>query len=165
MEIPQQRGWWSRNWKWFVPVVIVLPILICGGCIGTIFFGVRSALRSSDAYKHVLTVAQASPEVQRILGTPITASGLPSGGINVKNDGSGDTEFSVTLRGPRGEGRLEVHATRANGVWSYDRLRFTDSGNHEFSLLTGPTNRTQSDDTPVKTGDEESNRTSGAHTP
>jgi hypothetical protein len=27
MNQPQERNWWNRNWKWFVPL----------GCLGTIF--------------------------------------------------------------------------------------------------------------------------------
>src|SRR5438876_830195 len=32
-----QAGWWSRNWKWFVPVGCLSLLATCGCCIGGVF--------------------------------------------------------------------------------------------------------------------------------
>ena len=28
---PVQRGWWSRNWLWFVPTLLLAMIVLCCG--------------------------------------------------------------------------------------------------------------------------------------
>ena len=46
-----QRSWWSRNWKWVVPVgclVVLLPILALGGFIGGILAIVFGSIKSTD---------------------------------------------------------------------------------------------------------------------
>src|SRR4051812_4624919 len=65
------RGWWSRNWKWFVPTgcltLVVINIALVGGIIMLVF----GAMKSSDVYKAALHRAKADPRVVEALGKPI----------------------------------------------------------------------------------------------
>src|SRR5437762_14072322 len=73
-------GWWSRNWKWFVPtgcclgtlLGLILAVAIFGFSIFAIFSGVSAALKSSEPYKVAVARASADEKVTAALGTPIT---------------------------------------------------------------------------------------------
>jgi hypothetical protein len=121
--LPPQRGWWSRNWKWFLPVGCLLPILLCGGFLTTIIVVVMGAIRSSEPYQHALSQARSNAEVQAAIGTPIEPGLFPVGTININND-AGDANLTISVSGPKGAGVIYVLATKKAGVWSYSRLSF-----------------------------------------
>ncbi|MGZ5021598.1 MAG: cytochrome c oxidase assembly factor Coa1 family protein [Chthoniobacterales bacterium] len=118
-------SWWSRNWKWF------LPVGGCGGCLfliglGLIFFSsifvaVFGAMKSTDVYKTALSRAKESPEVVAALGTPIKEGFFVSG--NTKADGpSGEANLSIPISGPKGSGTIYVAAEKKAGRWTYSTL-------------------------------------------
>ena len=80
-------GWFSRNWKWALPVGCLLPLVLCGGGILVFVFvvygAVTGAIRSSDAYQEGMSRARSNPEVVAALGEPIESGWLISGNINV----------------------------------------------------------------------------------
>ena len=66
-----KRGWFARNWLWFVPTVILLPLCCCcGGPIGLIWWGVGEVLDIAP-YKDSIALAEQDTQVQNQLGTPI----------------------------------------------------------------------------------------------
>ncbi len=122
---PPKRGWFGRNWLWFVPTVIVLPILLCAGCFGGIFFSVVAAIKGSDAYKLALERVQQSPDVQAQLGEPITdATVLPMGNIQFTN-GEGTADMFFSVKGPKGSANVVVEAETTAGAWHFDKLEVT----------------------------------------
>ena len=117
----KKRGWWSRNWKWFVPVgclgmIAVVAVVIV--LIVTLFFG---ALKSSDVYKQALAKAQANPTVISELGEPIEAGFFMSGSINV-NGSSGDADIAIPISGPKKSATIYAVARKSAGEWKYSRL-------------------------------------------
>ena len=122
---PPQRGWWSRNWKWALPVGCLLPILLCGGGFLVFFFviygAVTGAIKNSDAYQEGMARARANPEVVAALGEPIESGWLISGSINVEGSG-GNVDVSIPISGPKGSGTLYVVGTRSAGRWQYSRM-------------------------------------------
>ena len=70
---PERRGWFGRNWKWFVPTgcltfVLIAALLGCG-----IFFVFTKATKASDAYQTAFDTAKDDPRVIAALGKPIDA--------------------------------------------------------------------------------------------
>lgn len=123
---PPQRSWWSRNWKWALPVGgCLLPLVLCGGGGLIFFFGVygaiTGAIRSSDAYSEGMARARANPEVVAALGEPIE-SGFWIGG-NIETSGpSGTVDVSIPISGPKGSGTLYVEGTRSANRWQYSTM-------------------------------------------
>ncbi len=120
-----QPSWWSRNWKWFVPVggcggclVVVAFGLIC---FSSILFAVFGAMKSGDVYKTAVSRAKANPEVVAVLGTPIKEGFFVSGNTNV-NGGSGKADLSIPISGPKGSGTIYATATKSAGEWNYSQL-------------------------------------------
>lgn len=113
-----QPSWWSRNWKWFVPVgclgVLVLSVGCCGGLFGFVFY----SLHNSWAYSKGVALARQNPEVVAELGEPIEAGWLASGSINITT-ASGDAHVAVSLSGSKQKGTLYVVAQKQAGQWVF----------------------------------------------
>ncbi|MFO1484206.1 MAG: cytochrome c oxidase assembly factor Coa1 family protein [Verrucomicrobiaceae bacterium] len=104
----------------------------CGGCLGLIVIGVAfsfgvyffamSVVQKTDVYKEALKRAQDSAEVQTALGTPITTGWAFTGSVNY-NNGSGTSNFTAPVTGPKGEGTLSVKADKSpSTAWQYSVL-------------------------------------------
>jgi hypothetical protein len=113
------RGWWKRNWMWFVPTSFLCMIIFCCGCPAAMFVGVVGIMRNSEPYLIAMEKIQANPEAQEALGQPIRDnSWMPIGEINQDiTSGTGNTELRWNLAGPKGEGKAYVKARMADGKW------------------------------------------------
>jgi cytochrome oxidase complex assembly protein 1 len=128
------RGWWSRNWKWFVPLgclgLIALCAIFIAGIIGVVF----GAMKSSDVYRGALQRAKNSPEVQAALGTPIEEGWFMSGHINMQNN-TGDADINIPISGPKGKGTIHAVAKKEASSWKYSVLEVQVHGGPTISLL------------------------------
>ena len=115
-------GWWSRNWKWFVPTGCCLTPLVLGGAFVTfLVLVVFGALKQSDVYKIAVARAKGDSRVVAALGTPINEGWYLSGKTNV-NGASGDADLSIPISGPNGKGTIYAVATKSAGEWTYSKL-------------------------------------------
>ena len=135
-----RRGWFGRNWWWFIPLIILLPIIACGGCcVGFLGIGF-SMLKSSEPYQMALAMVQRNPEVQQALGTPINdVTWFPMGEFNVQNDrGTADLIFQV--EGPKGRAKVSFSARKVAGQWALNDLVVTvkETGERIAIDTTGP---------------------------
>ena len=117
----EQPSWFRRNWKWFVPVGCVLPLLACVGFVVAIVAVVFGAIKSSDVYTQALERARSSEEVQAALGTPVEDGWFVSGSINI-NGSSGNADFAIPLSGPNGSATMYVVATKSADRWRFSTL-------------------------------------------
>jgi len=116
-----EPSWWTRNWKWFVPVGCLSIIAIFAGFIALILTFVFGMMKSSDVYIQALAKTRDNPAVVSALGTPLEAGYFISGRINVSGP-SGDAELAIPVSGPKGKGTIYVVATKTAGEWSYSQL-------------------------------------------
>ena len=107
-----QRGWA----KWGVIVWLAAIVVF-----GSIFSGVFSILRHSEAYQLGVAKLHANPLAVSLLGEPITA-GSPTGSISVTADGSGRAVLNFSASGPRAAGMVFLEAVKKDGVWSITKL-------------------------------------------
>jgi hypothetical protein len=128
------KNWFERNWKWFVPALIIFCLLIFGGFLAAIFFGVTQMMRTSPPYQIAVERALKSPDVQAKLGTPITVGRFTSGGINLKGP-SGSATLEIPLRGPKARGVIYVEAEKHFGIWAYKTLEFAPDNGDRIPLL------------------------------
>ncbi|HEY8210360.1 MAG TPA: cytochrome c oxidase assembly factor Coa1 family protein [Myxococcaceae bacterium] len=118
-----QGGWWSRNWKWFVPVGCLSLLATCGCCIGGSVLFTFNAVKNSHAYQEAVTRAKADPDVQKALGAPVEAGMMVQ--INAQSAGGVTTTTArIPLSGPKGEGALFVRATDRAGTLTFQQLDF-----------------------------------------
>lgn len=117
-----QQSWWSRNWKWFVPVGC-LGLLASCGCLGffLVGWGVSKVGNNMGAYAEAVTIATTDDEVEAALGTPIQGS-LPRQTSMSTHNGRTQARFTIPLDGPKADGVLHVDAVEEGSGWSYNTL-------------------------------------------
>lgn len=118
---PPRPGWWSRNWKWFVPTGCLTLFALAAAFVALIVMIVFGAMKSSDAYKIAVTRAKADPRVIEALGAPISEGWFVSGNTNV-NGGSGTADLSIPISGPKSKATIYAVATKSAGTWVYSTL-------------------------------------------
>jgi Cytochrome oxidase complex assembly protein 1 len=135
---PPTKGWFARNWLWFVPLVgLSSGCLCCLGC-GGIIFGVLQTIKSSEPYQMALAHVQADAEVRELLGEPIVESGfMPLGEVNVEN-GEGNASLYFHVSGPNGEASVSANATREGGQWRLTYVEVTPSDGSGSSIVWPP---------------------------
>ena len=139
---PPRPSWWSRNWKWAVPVICVvavtaalLPVLVVGAGAYYFFSFLDHTFKSSGGYQQALALTRSNPEARQALGTPIKDGWFPTG--HVENNGSvGSSDLAIPVSGPNGGGTLYVRATSDMGAWHVTRLVLkVKSTGEEIDLL------------------------------
>jgi hypothetical protein len=137
------KSWFSRNWKWFVPALILGLVLLLALVVGGLLTFVFGLLKSSEPYQHAVVVASRNPDVMRELGAPIAPGWYVSGNINV-SENSGSANMAIPLNGSLHRGTVYVLAKKTDGVWRYDKLEMLEEG-HEFpvELLPAPPPQTE----------------------
>ena len=123
----QQPGWFSRNWKWLVPVGCLVPLMCCGGLTAVTYLAASKMIQSSGAYAEALLKAAQNPEVTAALGAPLTPGFGMSGEVKQNND-SGSADFTVPINGSKGAGTMHVVATRSGGVWKFRTIEVEAGG-------------------------------------
>jgi len=123
-------NWWTRNWKWFVPLGCFTVLLLFVVFAGSIVVIVFSAMKSTDVYKEALARAKADPAVIEALGSPIKEGFLVSGNSNV-NGASGESNLAIPISGPKGKGTIYASATKSLGRWIYSGLVVEVRQTHE----------------------------------
>ena len=121
MQQPEKRGWWSRNWKWFVPVGCLSMLVVGAVVIVLIVSLVFGALKSSDVYKQALAKATSNPTVINELGEPIEAGWVVSGSISVSGS-SGEADIAIPISGPKKSATIYAVGLKSAGEWKFSRL-------------------------------------------
>ena len=93
-----QKSWFLRNWKWFVPVAIIVIV--------SFNISIIQLMKSSGIYKESIRMLHQSKEATRYLGSPINTGYFIQGEIS---SAGGHIGYSVS--GPKGEGTLVAEAT------------------------------------------------------
>lgn len=129
-----KRSWWDRNWKWFVPTGCLSILVIFGLFIASLFFGITSMMKSSDAYKESMTIAAQNKTIIEKLGNPIENDGMVSGSISTSNN-TGHCNLQIPIKGPKGKGTLFVIAEK-RGKWKYSQMSvYIEKTDEEIDLL------------------------------
>jgi uncharacterized protein (UPF0333 family) len=136
MNPPGNKGWFGRNWKWFVPVGCLSMVLMVVVFVAAIAYFAIGSFKSTFAYQEALAKTRSNAAVIRELGEPIEAGLLPSGSINV-NGASGNADLSIPVSGPKKSGKVYVVAVKKLGKWEISALEVEiDGESKRINLLT-----------------------------
>lgn len=113
---------------------VALGVLALGVAGALVVGGVAALLRTANPFSLAFERARAHPALTAELGEPIEPGWLPSGRIQVDDDG-GSAQLEIPVSGPRGEARLHVDATRRGGEWTLLELRAVLADGRSLDLL------------------------------
>lgn len=126
-------AWRNKRWdsveqfravqrKWLRWALILYPAVIAG--VVALFFAISAGIKTSDAFQLSLSTLEASAEGQQRIGSPVD-TGFPMGEIRLAGSG-GEAQLSYSVSGPKGEGRVHVHAIRQLGKWRIEQMVLED---------------------------------------
>ena len=140
-------GWWSRNWKWLVPVGCLTTLLLFAGFLALVLSLAFGMLKGSDPYTQALAQARAHPAVIDALGTPISDGFFPSGNIEETGAG-GSANFAIPISGPKGDATLYLEARKAVGRWTLIQLEVEFADGRRLDLLEAGARPVEPSDSP-----------------
>ncbi len=126
-------NWWSRNWKWFVPTLVVTGMALIAAFVLAIMSFVFGMMKSSEPYQTGLSRARADAAVVAALGEPITPGYFVQGNID-GSAASGEANLAIPLKGSRGAATLYVEASKRAGEWQYETLVVALDGGQRIDL-------------------------------
>jgi len=137
---PPRPSWWSRNWKWVVPVIVVAGVVATAVPLLAIYlFGsfFLHTMKTSGGYQEALAAARGNPAAAQALGTPIRDGWFPTG--RVESGGTtGQSDLAIPVSGPNASGTLYVRATSTMGTWHITLLVLQIRGSGQrIDLLAG----------------------------
>jgi hypothetical protein len=128
-----QRGWWRRNWKWFVPAALV-------GCLAIAILGAAVFLyeiHHRDPYVKTMAAARENAALKEALGEPIKDLRwlpAPLEGYHTEGD-RGEVNWYWEIAGPKGECKIHVQGRRIQGKWQYQVMEAELPGHKKISLI------------------------------
>jgi hypothetical protein len=134
---PRPRTWFERNWKWLVPVLVVLVIVAFSVCVGVVVHMVESTIQASYPYRVAVKRAKESPAVTAKLGTPVHIGSVVSGTYIFKGS-AGNAKLSIPISGPNGKGRIIVVAEKHANRWNFETLEVDVKGEDQPIGLLEP---------------------------
>ena len=131
-------SWWSRNWLWAAPAIGLTPVLLCGGCLVALFWGLFGAVTDSAAYQDSLAAVRGHAAAREALGAPIEASFPSKSATRIVNARSSVT-LAYAVSGPRGGGTVHVSgAAEGGGPWVYEEMALHLDGGPVVDLRPQP---------------------------
>ncbi len=123
-ELILEKNWYKRNWKWFVPSVVVLStfaliLFIFASPISNI----AKAYADTSIYENALEKAQQNQQVIETLGLlePIDKIAIIEGYVLYSNNNN-TVDLTIRVKGTKGKGKMDITANKVNENWSYQKI-------------------------------------------
>ena len=125
-ELTEYNSWWSRHWKWFVPLAIIIigGISILGSSkVGENVTHIAKAYTEASLHENAIAIAQNNETVKAVLGKiqPIDKFALLEGGVRYSNNYE-SVKLHVRIKGDKGRGKIDIYALKQSGNWSYKAI-------------------------------------------
>jgi hypothetical protein len=107
------RGWFARNWKWFLPVLLLLVIVVGGG--GFVCWQYQKVF-GNEAYQQAMSKILENKEIKASLGEPIKTLYLnPAPSIRQE---SNETNILWTIVGSsQKQAKVHIFQRLMGGKW------------------------------------------------
>ncbi len=125
-ELIEQKSWWKRNWKWFLPIsgliVIFIAIFFSSGMSGAVT-NLAQAYADTELYENALEKVKTNQRATELLGEiePIDKLAILEGSIGYSNDNK-TVNSTIRLTGKKLVARMDITATRINNKWDYKKI-------------------------------------------
>jgi hypothetical protein len=128
-----QRGWFGRNWKWFVPVFLLLVVVIGGG-VG--YYMIYQRVFNHEAYQQAMAKILENKEIKEFLGEPIKTK-MSNPGPTLRQEAT-ETNILWTIVGSTGKeakARVFQRLNTTSGKWETVTAEVTLPGKRPISLV------------------------------
>lgn len=124
------------------PILAAIFLCLAGLAAAGIFAAVaayRHWVTSIPVYAQAVSIAEASPQVRELVGSPVREGWFVLGTRRDAGQG-GFAQMTIPISGPRGKGKVFVVGNRARDQWTLERIAFS-TGKDELTDLTPPAAR------------------------
>lgn len=125
-ELVLRKSWWSRNWKWFLPLTL-LSILSFGFILSSNIAGnttdIVQAYSDNSLFEGAIQKANSNQEVLKIIGTitPLDQLAILEGNTSYST-GYNSVHSSVRIQGTKTKGKLDLTAFKKGTGWAYTKI-------------------------------------------
>jgi hypothetical protein len=126
-DLVKNKGWWQKNWKWFIPVsgffIIVTSSIFLSG-FGKTLGDYTKAYADSELYDEALKIACSNKRVKETLGHIESISNMTilNGYVEYSNNNS-SVKTTIKISGEHGKAMLDISADLINNTWSFKDLK------------------------------------------
>jgi len=121
----KHESWLKRYWKWFVPsiVVIGLVIIFFSSGINKVTSDLTKAYTDTELFNNALKKVKTNETVISILGSvhPIDQLAILEGQVNYSKANT-SVKSSIRISGTKGNARLDIIANKVNNEWHYKTI-------------------------------------------
>jgi hypothetical protein len=128
----KRGGWFRRNWKWVVPLDLLIILAVVAAVLYWVFY---TRVYNLDACQKAMLVIVADMNVREALGDPIETAARPSQ-ETVPSARVEENEIEVRwfVEGPKGRAKAHVLAKKRLGTWETVTLDVTLPSGEKKSL-------------------------------
>lgn len=119
------KSWWRRNAKWLFPLILIFITGVYLLLSGAVSFGdYAKAYADMPVYQNALEKAKQNTRVTEALGSiePIDKMTIAEGAVEYTEDYQAMTA-TITLKGSKNKGKMDIAAYKADGRWEYDAIK------------------------------------------
>ena len=125
-ELIEQKNWWKRNWKWFVPVSgisLFLILILSSSNVGEIGVDLVQAYSDTELYNNALKKVKSNKKVIELLGEiePIDKLAILEGAVRYSNNNK-TVNSSIRVIGKKGKAKMDISANLINNSWAYQKI-------------------------------------------
>jgi hypothetical protein len=140
VEPKKRRGWFRRNWRWFVPALLLTIVVVGGGALYWFFFVRVYNLKVCQDAMQTIAADKGMRETLGELIQPVRrpASIFSKAGwqeimpnARVEKD---EIDVIWTIEGPKKQARAHLLAKRRQGRWDTVMLEVTPAGGKRVSI-------------------------------
>ena len=125
-ELIVNKSWFARNWKWFLPCILIV-ILLCTVVITSTskndLANISQAYAEDALFENAIEKANKNKRVLETIGTiqPLDKLAILEGNT-IYTNGNNNVELSVRIKGERGNGKLDISARKKGTEWDYTKI-------------------------------------------
>ena len=126
-DLIENKTWWERNWKWFLPTFIVLFLLLSGLLLSSSVDGnitdITQAYSDNSLYEKAIEKAKMNKRVLEVIGEiePIDKLAILEGNAIYSNNHN-SVEMSIRVKGNKGNGKMDISAKKIENEWKYTKI-------------------------------------------
>lgn len=123
-ELIAERRWWQKR-RWYVAALLVVMAFILVFFIGGLGHAGDFAKAYTDKplFEKAAKMAGSNQQVAALLGEvePLGSMAIAEGAVEYTPDGHAVTA-TITLKGSKTNGKMDIAATKVNGKWQYESI-------------------------------------------
>jgi hypothetical protein len=124
-ELIVEKSWWKRNWKWFLPTIVLMfgiGLVLTSSIDGNVT-DFAQAYSDNSLYEKAVEKAKANERVLEVLGDLESIDKLVIIEGNAKySNNNNSIELSVRVKGNKGKGKMDISAVKKGTEWVYKKI-------------------------------------------